>query len=189
VIKRLDLENLQFSVVCALVISILMIATIIFIIFYHDSKHEELDSWVNFSFNVSSLRQTFSYYRFMAVSMLLFYVLFTVNCIFLQLDNYMIFADTEKNPVYANPISVAFFSLDLVLRGGFFDLMEHFDLKITSLFINKNVTWFWIYSFVFRLFYGLTLIKIVTSFVWIYSKIRLAKQAQSKTEQRNFLFD
>lgn len=179
------MENLQFSVVAALVLAIVMIATIVFIIFYHDSKHEELDRWVDFSFSGNSLRQAFGYYRFMAVSMLFFYIFFTLSCILLQLDGYQIFSDKEKVPVYGNPISVALFSLDLVFRGGFFDFMEHFDLRIGTLYINQGTIWFWIYSFVFRLFYGLTLIKIVLSFVWIYGKIRLAKQAQSKTERHN----
>ena len=52
-----------------------MIGTVIFIIFYHDSKHDEIDRWVDFSFSGNSLRQAFGYYRFMAVSMLFFYVL------------------------------------------------------------------------------------------------------------------
>jgi len=167
-----------------MVLAIAMIGTIIFIIFYHDSKHEELDRWVDFSFSGNSLRQAFSYYRFMAVSMLLFYVLFTFSCIHLQWDGYKIFSNGTK-PIDGDPLSIALFSLDLVFRGGFFDLMEHFDLRISPLHINKGAVSFWIYSFVFRLFYGLTLIKILISFVWIYGKIRLAAQAQSKTQREN----
>ncbi|MGI9410146.1 MAG: hypothetical protein ACR2OV_08730, partial [Hyphomicrobiaceae bacterium] len=67
-------QNLQFSILVAVFIAVMMIVTVIFIIFYHDSKHEEIDRWVDFSFSGNSLRQAFGYYRFMAVSMLFFYV-------------------------------------------------------------------------------------------------------------------
>lgn len=165
-----------------------MISAVIFILFYHDSKHEELDRWVDFSFSGSTLRQALGYYRFMAVSMLFFYVLFTLSCLFLQHDGHMIFSN-GKHPVYGGPISVSLFALDLVCRGGFFDVMEHFDLRITTLLINKGAIWFWIYSFIFRIFYSLTLIKILISFAWIYGKIRIARQAQGRTSRQLRLFD
>ncbi|MEN2495009.1 MAG: hypothetical protein TECD_00922 [Hyphomicrobiaceae bacterium hypho_1] len=178
------MEKLQLSVVAAIVLSVFMIGTLIFIIFYHDGKHEELDRWVDFSFSGNSFRKALTYYRFMAASMLLYYVLFTFSCIHLQSDGCKIFSNGVE-PVEGGPFGIALFSLDLVFRGGFFDLMEHFDLRIGVLYINKGAVWFWIYSFVFRLFYGLTLIKILISFVWIYGKIRLAAQAQSKTQREH----
>lgn len=184
----LVLQTLQFSIVVAIAIAVLMVGTVIFIIFYHDSKHDELDRWVDFSFAGSSLRQVFGYYRFMAVSMLFFYVLFTCSCLWLQADGYKIFWD-GKEAVFGGPISVALFSLDLVLRGGFFDVMEHFDLRLGSLLINKGAVWFWIYSFVFRIFYGLTLIKILISFAWIYGKIRIARQAHDQSVRQMRLFE
>lgn len=165
-----------------------MVSALVFIIFYHDSKHEELDRWVDFSFSGTTLRQALGYYRFMAVSMLFFYVLFTLSCLFLQYDGYKIFSN-GKEAVYASPIGVAFFSLDLVFRGGFFDVMEHFELRMTTLYINKGSIWFWIYSFIFRIFYGLTLIKILISFAWIYRKIRIARQAHGQTASQLRLFD
>ena len=165
-----------------------MVGTLVFIIFYHDSKHEELDRWVDFSFSGATLRQALGYYRFMAVSMLFFYVLFTLSCLYLQHEGYKIFSDGKK-PVFGGPISVALFSLDLVLRGGFFDVMEHFELRITTLYINKGAVFFWIYSFIFRIFFGLTLIKILISFAWIYRKIRIARQAYGRTEAQLKLFD
>ncbi len=178
----LVLQGLQFSVVAAIILAAVMIATVIFIIFYHDTKHDEIDRWVDFSFSGNSLRRAFGYYRFMAFSMLIFYVLFTCSCLLLQNDGFKVFSD-GKQPVYGGPISVALFSLDLVLRGGFFDVMEHFDLRLGSLYINKGSTWFWIYSFIFRIFYGLTLIKILISFAWIYGKIRIARQAYTQAER------
>jgi len=178
----------QYSILAAVAISVLMISTIIFIIFYHDGKHEELDRWVDFSFSSSTLRQALGYYRFMAVSMLFFYVLFTCSCLLLQADNFKIFSD-GKQAVFGSPIAVSLFSLDLVLRGGFFDVMEHFDLRISSLYINKGSMWFWIYSFIFRIFYGLTLIKILISFAWIYGKVRLARRAHGQTAKQLRLFE
>lgn len=180
---------MHYSLVTAAVLSVMMIGTLIFIIFYHDGKHEELDRWVDYSFSGNTLRQVFGYYRFMAVSMLFFYVLFTCSCLYLQHEGFMIFSD-GKHPVFGGPISVALFSLDLVFRGGFFDLMEHFDLRIASLLINKEAMWFWIYSFVFRIFYGLTLIKMLISFAWIYGKIRIARRhAGGRTADQLRLFE
>ena len=174
------LGEMQGSILVAIAISAMMIGTVIFIIFYHDSKHEEIDRWVDFSFSGNMLRQALGYYRFMAVSMLFFYVLFTCSCLYLQHEGFMIFSD-KTEPVFGGPIATALFALDLVFRGGFFDVMEHFDLRLTTLYINKGSIWFWIYSFIFRIFYGLTLIKIVISFAWIYGKIRLARRAQGET--------
>jgi len=185
----LFLQNLQASVVVAIVISAMMIGTVIFIIFYHDSKHEQIDRWVDFSFSGNTLRDALGYYRFMAVSMLFFYILFTCSCLYLQSEGFMIFADMAMEPVEGGPIATSMFALDLVFRGGFFDIMEHFDLRITSLYINKGSMWFWIYSFVFRIFYGLTLIKMVISFAWIYGKIRLAKRAHGQTARQLRLFE
>lgn len=184
----LVLQNMQFSILVAIGIACLMVGTLIFIIFYHDSKHDEIDRWVDFSFSGNSLRQAFGYYRFMAVSMLFFYVLFTISCLLLQAEGFVIFYDGIQ-PVVGGPISVALFTLDLVFRGGFFDVMEHFDLRLGSLLINKGSVWFWIYSFVFRIFYGLTLIKILISFAWIYGKIRIARQAHTQSERQMRLFE
>ena len=181
------LEDLQGSILAALAISAMMIGTVIFIIFYHDSKHEEIDRWVDFSFSGNTLRQAFGYYRFMTVSMLFFYVLFTCSCLYLQHEGFMIFSN-GSDAVFGGPIATALFALDLVLRGGFFDVMEHFDLRITTLYINKGSVWFWIYSFIFRIFYGLTLIKTVISFAWIYGKIRLARRAHGETSKQLNLF-
>ncbi len=182
------LEDLQLSVLVAIVISVMMIAAVIFIIFYHDSKHDEIDRWVDFSFSGNTLRQALGYYRFMAVSMLFFYILFTCSCLYLQHEEFMIFANQARQPVYGGPIATSLFALDLVFRGGFFDVMEHFDLRLTTLYINKGSMWFWIYSFVFRIFYGLTLIKIVISFAWIYGKIRLARRAHGEPGTQLKLF-
>ena len=185
----LILQNLQGSILAAIAISAMMIATVVFIIFYHDSKHDEIDRWVDFSFSGNSLRQAFGYYRFMAVSMLFFYILFTCSCLYLQHDGFMIFATQAHEPTFAGPIATSLFALDLVCRGGFFDIMEHFDLRIASVYINKGAMWFWIYSFIFRILYGLTLIKMVISFAWIYRKIRIAKRAQGETARQLRLFD
>lgn len=153
-----------------------MAATSVFIIFYHDRKHDQLDQWIDFSFSGTTLRQALGYYRFMAVSMLVFYVLFTCSCVFLQWQGHVIFK-IEGVPQLAGPISTSLFALDLVLRGGFFDVMEHFDLSVSPVAMNIGAPWFVIYAFVFRMYYALSLIKILLSFAWIYGKIRRARQA------------
>lgn len=185
----LFLQSLQGSILVAIVIGAMMIGTVVFIIFYHDSKHDEIDRWVDFSFSGNSLRQAFGYYRFMAFSMLFFYILFTCSCLYLQYEGFKIFANDAREPVFGGPIATSLFALDLVCRGGFFDVMEHFDLRIASLYINKESMWFWIYSFIFRIYYGLTLIKMVISFAWIYGKIRIAKRAHRETAKQLRLFE
>lgn len=187
-LMMLFLQDLQGSILVAIVISLMMIGTVIFIIFYHDSKHDEIDRWVDFSFSGNTLTDALGYYRFMAVSMLFFYILFTCSCLYLQYEGFMIFADKDKVPVFGRPFATSLFALDLVCRGGFFDVMEHFDLRITSLYINKGSVWFWLYSFVFRIFYGLTLIKMVISFAWIYGKIRIARRAHGETSRQPGLY-
>ncbi len=172
---------MSYSILLALGISAAMIANVVFIIFYHDRKHQEIDRWVDYSFTGSTWRSALGYYRFMALSMLVFYVLFTVSCLLLQSDGYTIFADAdrrmEQHPVIAGPIGTSLFTLDLVLRGGFFDIMEHFSLGITPVYMYRKQFWFVWYAFVFRMFFGMTMIKMLVSFVWIYGKARLAVQA------------
>ena len=171
------ISNLDNSVLLAIGLSALMIGTTVFILFYHDRKHVEIDQVVDFSFSRDNLRNALVYYRFMSVSMLVFYVLFTISCLLLQSDGYLLFSDAGQ-PVRAGPIGTSMFAFDLVLRGGFFDVMEHFDLRVTALHLNKKAFWFVWYSFVFRMFYSLTLIKMFISFAWIYGKIRLVRQAE-----------
>ena len=184
----LAILNTTPAVLVALAIAALMIAASVFIIFYHDRKHEELDQWVNFSFSRETLRNAAMYYRFMAVSMLVFYVLFTISCLLLQAEGLMIFSD-GKEPIYAGPIGASLFTIDLVLRGGFFDIMEHFDLGVSPIAMNRKLFWFVIYAFVFRMFYAVTLIKIVISFVWIYGKIRMARQMFGTSSSQLRLFE
>jgi len=171
---------MSFSVLLALGLAATMIATSVFIIFYHDTKHEEIEQRVDYSFSGETFRRALGYYRFMAVSMLVFYVLFTCSCLVLQADGYKLFSSTldGKTPVFAGPIATSLFALDLVLRGGFFDIMEHFELGVSPVLMNRQQFWFVWYAFVFRMFFGLTLIKMFISFVWIYGKVRMQVQAQ-----------
>ena len=161
----------------ALVISAMMVAASIVIVFFHDRTHERFDQWIDFSFSGTTLRHALGYYRFMAVSMLVFYVLFTCSCVYLQYDGHVIFAGPDRAPIKAGPIETSLFALDLVLRGGFFDVMEHFGLSISPVYMNTREAWFVIYAFAFRMFYALSLIRILLSFAWIYGKIRRARLA------------
>jgi hypothetical protein len=179
---------MTFAVLLAIGLAVAMIATSVFIIFYHDRKHDELDQWVDFAFSRERLRNALMYYRFMAVSMLVFYVLFTISCLLLQAEGHQIFSN-GKETIFAGPIGTSFFALDLVLRGGFFDIMEHFDLGVTSLAMNRKASWFVCYAFIFRMYYSVTLIKILVSFVWIYGKIRMVHQTQQDSASRLQFFD
>jgi hypothetical protein len=181
--RMLPLQNFAPAILFALGLSATMVATTVFILFYHDRKHDELQRWVDFSFSIDGLTQALSYYRFMAASMLMYYVFFTCSCVLLQADGYWLFAEGD-HAIKGGPIAIALFALDLVLRGGFFDFMQHFDLHVTGLHMNRGAPWFVWYAFVFRMFYGLTLIKILFSFVWICGKIGLAQQAHRHSAPR-----
>jgi hypothetical protein len=171
----LALSHMTPPVLLAVGLAVTMVAATVFIIFYHDRKHDELDQWVDFAFSRERLGHALRYYRFMAVSMLVFYVWFTISCLLLQAGGHQVFAQGIE-PVSAGPIGTSLFALDLVLRGGFFDIMEHFDLGATPVAMNRGTPWFVWYAFIFRMYYGVALIKILVSFVWIYGKIRMAHQ-------------
>jgi len=169
----------SFSILFALGLAVVMLAAGVFIVFYHDRKHDELDQWVDYGFSRDTLRHTLLYYRFMAISMAVFYVLFVVSCMLLQSDGYMLFSDAT-GPIAGGPFGTSLFALDLVFRGGFFDVMEHFDLHLTQLQINRGSFWFVWYSFVFRIYYGLVLIKVAFSFLWIWTKISRIRKAEAR---------
>lgn len=167
---------MTFSVGMAWFLTVAMVTVAVLTWFYHDNKHRDLDSWIEYGFSGDTLRHALIYYRSMFISMAVFYVLFVVSCLALQSDGYQLFVTKEGEPVVAGPVGSAFFGLDLVLRGGFFDVMEHFNLSTTSLLMDRSNRWFVLYCFAFRIYYGLTLIRIAFSFVWIWAKIRQARR-------------
>ena len=164
------------SVMMAIALSLAMIVVAFFTWFYHDTKHRDLDDWIQYGFSGDTWRHVLIYYRSMGISMLVFYVLFVVNCLALQSDHIGLFTDADHKPTAAGPIGAALFGLDLVLRGGFFDIMEHFELSVTPIFMHRSNKWFVIYCFVFRIYYGLTLIRIALSFAWIWARMRRARK-------------
>lgn len=171
---------MTFSMIMALVLAGAMAVNAVITWFFHDRKHQELDQWVDYGFTRETLRQALLYYRFMGISMLVFFVLFIVNCLMLEANGYVLFTDQRRgtNPVHGGLIATTFYALDLVFRGAFFDIMEHFDLSLTHLFMNRASRGFVWYSFVFRTYYGLTLLRILVSFVWIWTKINAARKGQ-----------
>ena len=176
--------HLSLSVFFALGVAFAMISVVIYILVAHDRNHEKFEEWLDFSFSSQSLRDALGYYRLIAVSMLFAYVLFTTSAVWLQADGYRLFWE-DGHVVHASPIGVSLFSLDLVLRGGFFDFMQHFDLRLSHVGMNRGLRWFVWYAFVFRMFYGLTMFKILFSFLWIYGKIRLNRQAQQRARDQD----
>lgn len=167
---------MTISVTMALFLTTAMITVAFLTWFYHDTKHRDLDSWIEFGFSRDTLRHALLYYRSMFISMVIFYVLFVVSCLALQADGFSLYATADGKPISAGPVGAAFFGLDLVLRGGLFDVMEHFNLRATSIYMDRSNRWFVLYCFVFRIYYGLTLIRIALSFVWIWAKIRQARR-------------
>ena len=172
--------DLSVSVLMALVMSVFLTGTASFIFFYHDRKYEDLDQWIDYSFSRDTLKHVLLYYRFIAISMLIFYVLFVINLLLLQSDGIEIYKEGRHGI-----IASSFFALDLVTRGALFDVMEHWDLHLTPLSMNRSLFWFVVYCFVFRMFYALTLIRVIISFAWIWTKIRNARKQYYATLDDN----
>src|SRR5262245_15512567 len=114
------LASFSFPVLFSIATAIAMLGGLTYILFQHDRNHEQFEAWVDFAFNAESLRRALDYYRFMAVAMLFTYVAFTLSAVWLQADGYSLFVEAG-HPVKASPIAVSLFTMDLVLRGGFFD--------------------------------------------------------------------
>ena len=72
--------NISFSILLAIVLTVAMSIMSIYIVFTHQERQEEIDSWVDYSFSRETLRRAFFYYRWIGVSMIVFYVLFTISC-------------------------------------------------------------------------------------------------------------
>jgi hypothetical protein len=174
----MPLLALPFTVPVLFAIGLTIAMTIVAILtwFFHDRKHDELEQWVQYGFSRETLRHALLYYRSMATSMLVFLVLFVISCLMLQAEGAALFWDHARQPTAGGPVGTTVFAIDLVLRGGFFDIMEHFDLSVTQLQMNRQNRWFVWYCFAFRMYYGLTLIRIAFSFAWIWAKIHAARR-------------
>lgn len=176
------LAGFTLSVLFAIATAVAMVVVGAYILFQHDANHEKFEAWVDFSFTTEALGRALDYYRVMAVSMLFTYVLFTLSTVWLQADGFPIFAESGT-PVKASPIAVSLFTLDLVLRGGFFDFMQHFDVALSHIHMNRKLRGYVWYSFLFRMFYGLTMFKILLSFLWIYGKIRVNREVRRRMRE------
>jgi hypothetical protein len=166
---------MTWPVIFAIVNTLAMIGAGIYVLFRHARQEEDIESRVDFSFNANTLKRVLLYYRTMAALMALFFSLFVLSLIFLQhFDGVEIFAEGK-----AFYVSMLFFALDLVLRGAIFDLMEHFDLSVTPVSMNREHSALVWYCFVFRMFFAVTLLKILISFAWIWSKVRRALKEAS----------
>ncbi|MEL7047813.1 MAG: hypothetical protein AAFO75_02445 [Pseudomonadota bacterium] len=167
---------MSLSVGIAIGLSVAMVVVAFLTWFYHDTKHRDLDEWVQYGFSGDTLKYVIRYYQSMGISMLVFYILFAISCLALQSDGNILFVTDDGEQVIAGPIGAAFFGLDLVLRGGFFDVMEHFEMRATTLLMDRSNGWFVLYCFVFRIYFALTLIRIAFSFAYIWVRIRQARR-------------
>lgn len=176
---------MSVPVMLAIALTLAMTAAAVWTWFFHDSKHRDLESWIAYGFSRDTLRHVLIYYRSMGISMLVFYVLFVVSCLLLQAEGRELFLTGSGTPARTGPIATAFFALDLVLRGGFFDIMEHFELSVSAIYMNRASRWFVWYCFAFRIYYGLTLIRIAVSFVWIWARMHAVRRQQMAGSARH----
>jgi len=162
----------------AIINAFAMVAGAISVVFFHDRKSSDIGQLIDYSFSTYVLKRVILYYRGFAVLVLLFFLTFSISLYALQTGaNVTLFAEGK-----ASLLGMFLFSFDLMARGAFFDWMEHFDWRLTPLHMNRERLWFVIYAFVFRMFFAVTLIRIVFSFAWLYRKIKLAKKEHLEQE-------
>lgn len=178
----MSLPPLTLSIMFAIAFSAAMMIVALTLFFTHDRNHEDLEASVDYSFSGETMRRALNYYRVLGYAMLAAYVLFVLSCLHIQWEGHQVFARNGK-AVWAGPIQVMLFGLDLVLRGGFFDFMQHFDLHVSQVWMNRQATWFVWYSFIFRMFFALTLLRMLISFFWIYSKMNRVRAAERRLRE------
>ena len=76
----------------------------------------------------------------------------TVFCFYLSILGWSRVNGSVFNQPGVSAVSVLFYQLDLMLRGGLFDFMEHTQRSISPIRINQNVTAFVYYTLLFRMF-------------------------------------
>ncbi|MBI1385399.1 MAG: hypothetical protein GC150_10850 [Rhizobiales bacterium] len=163
---------MTFAVWFALANSAGMIVAAVSVIFFHDRKYGDIEQLIDYSFSANVLKRVLLYYRGFGVLMLFFFLVFSISVYMLQaVDGRVLFAEGR-----ASLFGIMLFAFDLVARGAFFDWMEHFEFSLSPLSMNRSSTWFVLYAFVFRMFYALTLLRILISFAWIWRKIAVAKR-------------
>jgi len=156
----------------AIINTFAMIFAAVSVVFFHDRKSTDIAQLIDYSFSTQVLKCVILYYRGFVMLMLLFFITFSVSLFALQRGaGVVLFAEGS-----ATLLGMMLFAFDLMARGALFDWMEHFDWRLTPLHMNRELFWFVLYAFVFRMFYAVTLLRIVFSFAWLYRKISLAKK-------------
>lgn len=93
---------LSLSIIFALALAVAMTVVGITLLFTHERTQEQFDQWVDFSFSGATLRQALTYYRVIGISMVVFYVLFMINCLLLQWDGHQILPTALSPPGQAH---------------------------------------------------------------------------------------
>ncbi len=175
------LGQIDTAIWFAIAVALALAGAAVFVLFFHDRKHSDIEQWVEYGFSVHALGKVLGYYRFMALSSAAFYVLFVASLLALQASADLTLFSEGKSHLFAMLV----FAFDMVMRGALFDVMEHFDIHLTHLTMNRALPWFVLYCFVFRMFYALTLIKIVISFAWIWGKVRIAEKRHGEQAEHS----
>ena len=76
----------------------------------------------------------------------------TVFCFYLSILGWSRVNGSVFNQPGVSAVSVLFYQLDLMLRGGLFDFMEHTQRSISLIRINQSATAFVYYTLLFRMF-------------------------------------
>jgi hypothetical protein len=76
----------------------------------------------------------------------------TVFCFYLSILGWSRVNGSVFNQPDVSAVSVLFYQLDLMLRGGLFDFMEHTQRSVSPIRINQSATAFVYYTLLFRMF-------------------------------------
>src|SRR5215468_2212958 len=85
----------------------------------------------------------------------------TALCFFISILAWSRLSDNIFAHGHASAMSVLFYQIDLMLRGGLFDFMEHTQRSVSPITINRNATAFVYYTLLFRMFVAIYVISSV----------------------------
>jgi len=167
----------------ALILAGAFIASTIYVVFFHHRHLANMEQWVEYSYSHTIFRRTIIYFRVIAITMAVYFVLFTISLLTLEYwGGYQIFKEGKTGL-----FGIVIFAFDMVCRGAFFDFMEHFDLSLSYVTMNRENFWFVIYAFIFRMFYAMSLLRIIISSAWIFGKISKVRRGMSEAEHDRFM--
>jgi hypothetical protein len=91
-------------------------------------------------------------------------------CFYLSVLAWSRVSSSLFNQADVSASSVAFYQLDLMLRGALFDFMEHTQRSISPIRIDQNATAFVYYTLLFRMFVAIYVVSSLFRVGWFVAR-------------------